>query len=442
MSCHEGSVSRQDPGRLLLVVENQGVPQDRRVWNEGRTLAAAGWEVVIVCPRSAGAGQPPTEVVDGIAIHRYPLRPAAGALGYVREYGQALWRIRRLARKLQRDRHFDVVHVSSPPDFLHLALRSPRARGARLIFDHHDLTPELFRSRFRGPGLVHRVLLAIERRALRAADTVISTNESYRRVAIERGGVDPDRIFVVRNGPDLDHFVPVAPDPRLRGGRRHLIAYLGAMGPQDGIDHALRALSALRRLRADDWRAVFIGSGEVLPEMQALAAELGLSEMVEFAGWRGDPDIRRILSTADVCLAPDPPGPLNDVSTMIKIPEYMAMGCPIVSYYLPETHVTAGDAAAYATSGEPEELGSRLHELLNDPVRRREMARAGRERVVELSWRRSSAALIAAYEQATSDRAGRHLASAGRAVGADSVGSNAGAENVRVPGPLLGQQDV
>jgi glycosyltransferase involved in cell wall biosynthesis len=285
-------------------------------------------------------------------------------------------------------------------------------------------------------------LLAIERHALGSADTVISTNESYRRIAIERGGVDPEDVFVVRNGPDLDRFLPVAPDPGLRGGRRHLIAYLGAMGPQDGIDHALHALSALRRLRADDWRAVFIGSGEVLPEMRALAAELGLSDTVEFVGWRGDTDIRRILSTADVCLAPDPPGPLNDVSTMIKIPEYMAMGCPIASYYLPETHISAGDAAVYATSGEPEGLGCRVHELLEDPARRLEMGREGRERVAGLSWRRSSAALLAAYEHATSGRAGQPAASGGRAVGADSVGSSVCAENVRVPGSLLGQQDV
>ena len=207
------------------------------------------------------------------------------------------------------------------------------------------------------------MLRAIERRALRAADVVISTNESYRRIAIERGGVAPENVFVVRNGPDLDRFVPVAPDPSLRRGRRHLIAYLGVMGPQDGIDHALDALAELRRLRADDWHAVFIGDGELLDEMQALAAELGLSEMVEFAGWRGDDDIRRMLSTADVCLAPDPPSPLNDASTMVKIPEYMAMGGPIASYRLPETcHLGRGRGRVrrLGRAGQPRSLRTRV----------------------------------------------------------------------------------
>ena len=225
---------------------------------------------------------------------------------------------------------------------------------------------------------------------------VISTNESYRQIAIERG-VPAEDVFVVRNGPDLNRFVPVAPDPSLRRGRPHLIAYLGLMGPQDGIDHGLRALAELRQLRPDDWHAVFIGNGEVLDEMQELATELGLSEVVEFAGWRGDDDIRRILSTADVCLAPDPPSPLNDVSTMVKIPEYMAIGRAIASYDLPETRISAGAAAAYAQSADPRDLGRCVHELLEDPERRRAMGAEGRRRVERLSWQRSSTELLAAY---------------------------------------------
>ncbi len=394
-------------GRLLMVIENEGVPEDRRVWDESRTLAAAGWQVVVVCPQAADTEQPAREVLEGIEIHRYSPRPAGSTLGYAREYAQALWRIRRLVRRLQREQPFDVVHTSNPPDFLYLAARKARAGGALFIFDHHDLMPELFRSRFGHTGLAYRALLAIERRALRSADVVISTNEAFRRIAIERAGVSPEDVFVVRNGPDLDRFLPVEPDPTLRRGRRHLLAYLGVMGPQDGIDHALRALAALRRLREDDWRAVFVGSGEVLEEMRALATELGLSDMVEFAGWRGDDDIRRILSTADVCLAPDPPSPLNDVATMVKIPEYMAMGRPIASYDLPGTRISAGDAAAFAASADPESLGTCVHDLLENPARRRKMGRQGRERVVGLSWQCSSAALLAAYERAIARRARR-----------------------------------
>jgi glycosyltransferase involved in cell wall biosynthesis len=384
-------------GRALLISENAPVPADRRVWNEARTLVEDGWEVIIVCSEDPGGGQPGIESLDGIEIRRYPLRPGKGVLGYVREYAQALWRIRRLVRRLQRERPFDVVHVATPPDFLLLAARSARRRGARFVFDHHDLTPELFRSRFRRGGLIHRLLLRIERRAMRSADVVISTNESYRRIAMGRGGVPASNVFVVRNGPDLRRFQPVAPDPTLLLGRRHLLAYLGVMGPQDGIDHALRALSELRSLRPDDWRAIFIGDGEMRGDMERLALELSLGEAVEFAGWREDGDIRRILSTADIGLAPDPPSPLNEVSTMIKVPEYMAMGCPVASYDLRETRISAGSAAAYAQVARPEGLASCIHELLEAPERRRGMAETGRQRVTELSWARSAESLLAAY---------------------------------------------
>jgi glycosyltransferase involved in cell wall biosynthesis len=393
-------VSAARRGRALLISENAPLPGDRRVWNEARTLREAGWEVVAVCAEAADREQLREETIEGVEIHRFPLRPAGSALGYAREYGQALWRIRALVRRLQRERPFDVVHAANPPDFLLLAARPARRRGAHLIFDHHDLTPELFRSRFGRAGLAHRALLAIERRAMRSADVVISTNESYRRIAVGRGGVDPADVFVVRNGPDLERFQPVEPDPELRRGRHHLLAYLGVMGPQDGIDQALRALAALRDLRPADWHAVFIGEGEVRPEMEALAARLGLGDSVEFAGWRGDEDIRRILSTADLGIEPDPPSPLNDRSTMIKVAEYMAMDCPVAAYDLAETRVSAGEAAAYAPQATPEALGSCIHELLEDPERRRRMREYARERVVELSWQRSAAVLLEAYERA------------------------------------------
>ena len=416
-------------GRVLMVIENEGVPEDRRVWDECRTLVQAGWEVVVVCPHVLDGDRPDAETRGGVEIHRFPLRPAGSALGYFREYALALWRIRRIARRLHEEEPFDVVHASNPPDLLFLAVRSMRARGARFIFDHHDLMPELYRSRYGRTGILYRVLVAIERLTLNQADVVISTNESYRRTAITRGGVSPERVFVVRNGPDLDRFLPVEPDPSLRRGARYLIAYLGVMGPQDGIDHALSALAELRRLRADDWHALFIGEGQVLAEMRDLAANLGVADAVEFAGWREDDDIRRMLSTADVCLAPDPPGPLNDISTMVKVLEYMAIGRPIASYYLPETHVSAGDAAAYAPSADPESLGRCVHDLLEDPARRMEMGRHGHERVAAFSWQRSSAALLAAYEHAITSgpRRGRArpkaLASRGVAIPGASDGA-------------------
>jgi len=392
--------------RVLFISENAPVPSDRRVWNEARTLHAAGWEVVIVCAQGNGRHAAPFELIDGIEIHRFPLRPASGGpLGYAREYGQAMWRIRRLARRLGRERRFDVVHACNPPDFLLLAALGLRRQGARFVFDHHDLVPELYQSKFGRGGPLHRVAVAFERIPYRLADVVISTNGSYRRVALERGRVAADTVFVVRNGPDLDRFRPAEPDPAWRRGRPHLLAYLGIMGPQDGLDHALEALGRLHA-RRDDWQAVFIGEGDMLEEMRALAGRLGIADHVEFAGWRYDDDIRTILSTADVCLAPDPPSPLNDVSTMIKIPEYMAMGRAIASYDLTESRVSAGDAALYAAPGDVDGFAARIDELLGDPELRARMGARGRERVErELSWQHSEPLLLAAYEHALQRRA-------------------------------------
>jgi glycosyltransferase involved in cell wall biosynthesis len=392
--------------RALLISENAPVPGDRRVWNESRALVEAGWRVGVICAAAEDRNEAPSETLDGVEINRYPLRPAGGGAGYAREYGQALLRIRALVRAQLASGAPDVVHSANPPDFLLWAARAARARGAAFVFDHHDLMPELFRARFRRAGLPYKGLLAIERLAMRSADVVISTNQSYRRLALSRDGVDPENVFVVRNGPDLEHFTPVPPDPALRDGRRFLLAYLGIMGPQDGIDHALGALAELRRRRGDDWRAILIGEGAVRPQMEDLARELGLAEQVEFAGWRGDEDIRRILCSSDLCIAPDPPSPLNDVSTMIKVPEYMAMGRPIVSYDLAETRVSAGDAAAYAEPT-PEALGALADELLDDPSRRDEMARIAAARIPSLSWQHSVEVLLEAYERAIEVRRGR-----------------------------------
>jgi glycosyltransferase involved in cell wall biosynthesis len=394
------------PRRALLISENAPVPGDRRVWNQSRALVEAGWSVGVICAAADDRDEPAVETIEGVEINRYPLRPASGGADYGREYAQAVARIRSLVRVQVASAPPDVVHSANPPDFLLLAARSARAAGAAFVFDHHDLMPELFRTRYRRAGLPYKGLLAIERHAMRSADVVISTNQSYRRLALERGGVDPANVFVVRNGPDLDHFTPLPPDPELRGDRRFLLAYLGVMGPQDGIDHAIKALAELRRRRGSDWRAILIGEGPVRPEMEALAAELGIGDSVEFAGWRGDLDIRRILSSADLCIAPDPPSPLNDLSTMIKVPEYMAMGRPIVSYDLAETRVSAGDAAAYA-SPTPEALGTLADELLSGPARRDEMSRIACARIGELSWQHSTEVLLEAYERALERRSTR-----------------------------------
>jgi glycosyltransferase involved in cell wall biosynthesis len=386
---------------VLILVENLSVPFDRRVWQEASSLSAAGYAVTVVCPRGRGRDTAAYEVIHDIEIHRYSLHAAEhGAFGYAREYGTALWRTAAIVRRLSRRRRFDVVHACNPPDILILTAYPLRRSGAATIFDHHDLVPELFVSRFGTKGLLYRGTYLAERAAFAAADVVLSTNDSYRRIAIERGHKHPDDVFVVRSAPDADRFLPVPATASLRDGKTYLLAYLGVMGPQDGVDHALRALAVLCA-RRDDWRAVFLGGGDVLDEMKALSRSLGLSHVVTFTGRVSDEDLIRTLSTADVCLAPDPKNPLNDVSTMNKVVEYMALARPIVSYDLRESRVSASEAAIYATPNDVRDFARCIDELLESPERREQMGAFGRKRVVEeLSWSRSETNLLAAYERA------------------------------------------
>jgi glycosyltransferase involved in cell wall biosynthesis len=381
--------------RVLVLVENLSVPFDRRVWQECLALTGAGYDVVVVCPAGDGRDEEAEVVLDGVRILRYPLRAATGGpAGYVREYGLALWHTLRLALRVRREGRIDVVHACNPPDLLLPAVLPLKYLGARFVFDQHDLVPELFRSRFpdHGRGGAGRWLLQVallcERLTFALSDAVISTNESYRRVAIDRGRKHPDRVQVVRSAPDLGRFTPTEPDPGLRRGKRHLAAYLGVMGPQDGIDYALRALAHLHHdLGRDDLHTIFMGSGDVFDQMRALSTRLGLDGCVEFTGRVPDEFVRRCLSTADVCLAPDPRTPLNDVSSMNKIVEYMSIGRPIVSFDLAEARVSAGDAAVYAPADDEPAFAGLVDELLGDPLRRARMGELGRARVAgELSW--------------------------------------------------------
>jgi glycosyltransferase involved in cell wall biosynthesis len=389
-------------GRTLILVENLSVPFDRRVWQESLSLRRAGFDVVVVCPRGRDRDEEPLEVREGITIHRYPLvAAAAGPLGYLREYAAAFWHTFRLTRKLAREQAFDVVHACNPPDFLLVAALPLKRGGTRFIFDHHDLVPELYLSRFRDRrDVLFRFACLLERITFALADVVIATNESYRIVALTRGRRRPEDVFVVRSAPDLARFRASEPDERLKHGKRYLIVYLGVMGPQDGVDHALRALANLGRQR-QDWHAVFVGDGDARPAMMRLSDELGLAADVEFTGRIPDEELLRILGTADVCLAPDPKNPLNDLSTMNKIVEYMAMSRPIVSYDLVEARISAADAAVYAEPNDTGSFATAIAELLDQPQRRARMGAVGRTRVErDLSWQQSEHALLAAYERA------------------------------------------
>jgi glycosyltransferase involved in cell wall biosynthesis len=388
-------------GKALILVENLSVPFDRRVWQESTTLRDAGWEVHVICPQGTKRDTEAEAVIDGVHIYRYPLKAATGGpAGYLQEYGSALWHTLRLARKVGP---VDVVHACNPPDLLYLVAKLLKRHGAKFIFDQHDLCPELYLSRFdRGQDLLYRGVCALERATYRAADVVISTNESYKQVARIRGGKRPEDVFVVRSAPVVERFHEVPAEPELKKGKPYLLAYLGVMGPQDGVDYALRALAKLRDdVGRTDWHAVFVGSGDAFDDMIALSAKLGLANQVEFTGRISDEDLVRYLSTADVCLSPDPLNPLNDVSTMNKVMEYMAMSKPIVSFELREARVSAGDAAVYAPANDETEFAALVSRLLDDPEERVRMGKLGQARVAgPLSWENSAKALLAAYEHA------------------------------------------
>jgi len=357
----------------------------------------------VICPLGAKQDRERETVIDGVRILRYPLRPAAGGpLGYLREYTLALWHTFRLAMKVRRDGPVDVVHACNPPDLLFLIALVFRPGGTRFVFDHHDLVPELFLSRFPNRGrALYRLTLLVERLTFAVADAVISTNESYRTVAIERGKMAADRVTVVRSAPDLSRFVSLPQDPSLRRGKKYLVTYLGVMGPQDGVDYALRALRLLRdKFGRNDVHCIFMGAGDAFDDMVSLSEDLGLSEAVEFTGRVPDEFVQRCLSTADVCLSPDPFNPLNDVSTMNKVVEYMAMGCPIVSFDLVEARVSAGDAAVYVPANDECAFAEAVDTLLNDAGGRHRMGEIGRSRVEEeLSWEMSRRALVGFYSR-------------------------------------------
>jgi glycosyltransferase involved in cell wall biosynthesis len=387
--------------RVLMLLENSTAPFDRRVRQEAFALRDAGYQVVVISPQGHEFDRARYEVFEGVEIHRYPLRMASGgAVGYLREYSSALWSTRTLMRRLSSKSSFDVVHACNPPDFLVPLAWSLKRQGTRLVFDHHDLAPELYESRFGRRDVFYRALLRLEGLAFRLADVVIATNESYRRIALERGKKDPGDVFVVRNAPDPERFRPVVPQMSIKRGREFLIAYLGLMGPQDGLDTALRSLALLRRER-DDWQAVFMGDGDVLPEMRQLAAQLDIADAVEFTGRVDDARIVPILSAADVCISPEPSNPLNDRSTMVKVMEYMAMGRPVVAFDLPETRASAADAALYAPPGDELMFARRIAMLLEDRQLRVALGDRGRERVeTEVGWHHSRRELLRAYAAA------------------------------------------
>jgi glycosyltransferase involved in cell wall biosynthesis len=391
-------------GSVLHLSENLPLPFDRRVWMELNALRDGGFEVSAICPMGE-SWTAPYEVIDRIHIWRYPPPPpASGFASYAWEFLYCWLQTLRLSFVVLARRGFDVIHAANPPDTFWAVALLYKLFGKRYVFDHHDLCPELYVARF-GPArensLPHRALKALEWAQFRTADLVISTNESYRQVAIERGGKAPERVIVVRSGPSRERFATVRPvDETLRRGRRFLVAYLGVMAPQDGVDHLLRAAQHMVRDHGrEDTSFTLVGAGDSFDALKALTTSLGLDPYVEFTGRVPDEHVERVLATADVCVCPDPLNPLNDVSTMNKVLEYMACGRPIVAYDLREHRYSAGEGAVYAKPNDEADLARHIALLLDDPERRRRMGEYNRKRFLDhMAWEYSAGELLRAYD--------------------------------------------
>ena len=386
--------------RVLILVENLPLPFDRRVWHECRTLTAAGAEVAVICPTGKGY-EAAYECLDGVHIYRHSLPlDARGAAGYLLEYGAALFHEMRLAIRVRRRHGFDTIQACNPPDLLFLVALPFRLFGARFIFDHHDINPELYEAKFGRRGLFWRLMVFFERMTFAAADVVISTNESYRRIALTRGRKRPEDVFVVRSGPDLNRLVMLPPNPAWRNGRQAMVGYVGVMGDQEGIDLLLDAARIMVKDEGRDVQFVLVGGGPALEGLKAQAQEMGLEGYVTFTGRAPDATLFEVLSTADVCVNPDRVNPMNDLSTMNKILEYMAFSKPIVQFDVTEGRFSAGEASLYATANDTADLAAKIGALLDDPVARARMGAFGRARVeAELSWDHQVDALIAAYRR-------------------------------------------
>ena len=387
---------------VLIIVENLSVPFDRRVWLEATTLRDAGFTVSVICPRGQTWDTESYSNLDGIAIYRYwSPQASTTALSFGLEYGGALLNTLWLTCRAYRERGFQVIQSCNPPDFFFLVAVLFRPFGVRFVFDHHDLSPELYLVQFgdRFP-LLHRLLLALEWYTFRTAYAVITTNLSLREVAIRRGRVDPERLFVVRNGPNLARFQPLPSAEKLELGFRHVVTYLGVMGPQDGADLAIRAADIIVNIHGrSDIGFFIIGDGPAANDLRALSIRLRLDGHVRFLGRIPDRELLQYLGSSDVCLSPDPANGFNELHTMNKTMEYMAMGKAVVAFDLAETRYSAGDAAVYAAANNVEDFALKILELLDDPSRREAMGRAGVERIHDhLSWEHSRSSLLEAYD--------------------------------------------
>jgi glycosyltransferase involved in cell wall biosynthesis len=392
-------------GKVLMLVENH-FPSDVRVRNESALLCQEGYDVTVICLKRKG--EKTTEVVHGIRVYRIPkveffqkapeerqtllqrqLTKFKAILGYIGEYAYFTLGCLGVSLYVALRHGVEVIHAHNPPDTLFLVALPFKLLGKKFVFDHHDLAPELYQSRYKTRGnIILWGLLWVEKCSLKLADITIATNESYKQIHIQRGGRRPDRCFVVRNGPGPDRMQIVEPSKRLRQMGKPILCYIGCLNPQDGLDYLLRALAHLTfQLNRTDYYCVVMGSGDSLEDLRKMNRELKLEQHVEFTGYIPDADLHANLSAADICLDPDPSSPLNDVSTWIKIMEYMAYGKPIVTFDLKETRYSAQDGALYVEPNDEQRFALAIAELMDDPALRKRMGAFGRARVErELQW--------------------------------------------------------
>ncbi len=388
--------------KVLIIVENMPVPFDTRVWKEAQSLQANGYSVTVLCPRGKNY-EKGHEILNGVHIYRHPMpKEGNSALGYLVEYAAALfWEVLYTAW-IYVARGFSVIQGCNPPDDIFLVALPYKILGVKYIFDHHDANPELYESKFQKTGLIYKAQVWLEKLTYRFSDVVMATNNSYRELAINRGGVHPDDVYVVRNGPDLKTFKPTQPNPALKYGKPYLVGYVGTMSIQEGLDILIDVVEHIRKLGRQDIHFTCVGGGPSLAGLRKMVEQRDLGDMMNFTGRVPDQELLDVLSTADVCVNPDTPCRMNDISTMIKIMEYMALGKPIVQFDLKEGKFSAGDAALYADNEKMvPDFAEKILWLLDHPEQRKRMGEFGQQRVrTELSWDYSVQSLLAAYEKA------------------------------------------
>lgn len=386
--------------KILIIVENLPVPFDTRVWQEATTLVENGYTVSVICPKGKGFTEE-YEQLSGVHIFRHDLPTEGnGLFGYLKEYNAALREETRLAKKIYEEIGFDVIHGCNPPDNIYIIAQKFKKYGVKYVFDHHDICPELFEAKFGKRGLLYWSQVWFEKQSYKHSTFAFVTNESYKKIAIERGKMDPKRVIVLRSGPNLERLKIIPPVESIKRGKKYMVGYLGVIGQQEGIEYLLKAAKYLKEtLNRDDVFWGIVGGGPHLEALKKLCSEMGLNDCVEFIGRVSDQVLLEYLNTADVCVNSDIYNSMNDKSTMNKILEYMALGKPIVQFELTEGKYSAQEASLYAKPNDAVNMAEKVLELLENPEERRKMSEFGRNRVInELSWKHTSQALIEAYD--------------------------------------------